>query len=120
MMMTRYLNSSKIYLQNTKAYVTPNIAWLIVAVLLFILVCVLCWKGTINFKNELSLSDLANFIMAVFISFYLPYAVGRVIEKRNSTKALILHTCTELQCEAKEIMHDVCTLSLSSALFQRI
>ena len=79
-------------------------------------------EPSITFKKEVSYSDVINIIIAVGISFYLPYAVGQAVEKRKSTKSLILYTCTELQCEIKRTINEIDSLATNeqAALFQRL
>lgn len=85
---------------------------------------IVSWVQSIELtlKKEIAYSDFINVAIALGISFYLPYAVGRAIDKKNSTKTLVIHACTELQMEIKRTFDELTELAREdwTVLFQRL
>ncbi len=57
----------------------------------------------ITFGEEISLIDVTNFILTLFLATYIPFFHNKTINNKRSEKDLLLKVCDKLEDEMKEL-----------------
>lgn len=87
-------------------FITNRIKYLYILLLLILgLVCGLFISDIpyLTFKRELSLGEIANFTLTLFIAIYIPFFLNKKINNKRIEKDILIQACDKINNELSEL-----------------